>query len=225
MSWALVILTALAAFAVTVLLRAPRKGWEAIGAALLVGIVGYAIQASPGQSGAPKQAAQEAGKSGAALVEARQQLAQAQASGVGLNRWLVIGDALARNGQYGDAAGVILGAVEQNPKNADAWLAMANALTAHADGNLTPAALYAYGRAAQADPVHPGPPFFLGLALAQSGRLPEARGLWAELLARSPQDAPWRADLAERLKRLDTFIALQAARESGQLTAPDGTAR
>lgn len=222
MTWALVILTALAAFALAVLLRAPRKGWEAIGAALLVGIAGYAFQASPGLPGAPKQAAEQAAKSGAALVEARQQLAQAQASGQGLNRWMVIGDALARNGQYGEAAGVILGAVERDPKNADAWLAMANALVGHAEGNLTPAAFYAYGRAAQADPAHPGPPFFLGLGLAQSGKLAEARGLWAELLARSPKDAPWRADLAERLQRLDAFIEMQAQQ---QAAAAPGVAR
>lgn len=216
MTWAVVILTALTAFGLAVLLRAPRRGWEAIGAALLVGIAGYAFQASPHQPGAPKEAAEEAAKSGAALVEARQQLAQAQASGLGMNRWMVIGDALARNGQYGEAAGVILGAVEQDPKNSDAWLAMANALVGHAEGNATPAALYAYGRAAMADPAHPGPPFFLGLALAQSGKLNEARGLWAELLARSPKNAPWRADLAERLQRLDTFIAMRAQQQ------PDG---
>lgn len=221
MTWALVILTALAAFALAVLLRAPRRGWEAIGAALLVGIAGYAFQASPGLPGAPKEGAEQAAKSGAALVEARQQLAQAQASGQGLNRWLVIGDALARNGQYGEAAGVMLGAVEKEPKNADAWLALANALVGHAEGNLTPAAYYAFGRAAQADPAHPGPPFFLGLALAQSGKLAEARGLWADLLKRSPKDAPWRTDLAERLQRLDAFIAMQAAREAAQVgTAP-----
>jgi cytochrome c-type biogenesis protein CcmH len=135
---------------------------------------------------------------------------------------MVIGDALARNGQYGEAAGVILGAVERDPKNADAWLAMANALVGHAEGNLTPAAFYAYGRAAQADPAHPGPPFFLGLGLAQSGKLAEARGLWAELLARSPKDAPWRADLAERLQRLDAFIAMQAQQ---QAAAAPGVAR
>ena len=222
MSWVLAILTALAAFSLALLLRAPRRGWEAIGAALLVGIAGYAFQASPGLPGAPKEAPEQAVKSGAAMVQARQQLAQAQASGQGLNRWLVIGDALARNGQYGDAAGVILGAVKQDPKNADAWLAMANALVGHAEGNLTPAALYAYGRAAQADPAHPGPPFFLGLALAQSGKLAEARGLWAELLARSPKDAPWRGDLAERLQRLDAFIAMQAQQPAA---SPTGTAR
>lgn len=225
MTWALVILTALAAFLLAVLLKAPRRGWEAIGAALLVGIAGYAFQASPGQPGSPKEAAEQAAKSGAAMVQARQQLAQAQASGQGLNRWMVIGDALARNGQYGEAAGVILGAVEQDPKNGEAWLAMANALVGHAEGNLTPAAFYAYGRAAQADPASPGPPFFLGLALAQSGKLAEARGLWAELLQRSPQDAPWRGDLAERLKRLDAFIAMQAQQQAAQNAGQAGGAR
>lgn len=223
-TWAVVILTALAAFGLIVLLRAPRKSWEAIGAALLVGIAGYAFQASPGLPGAPKEAPEQAAKSGAALVEARQQLAQAQASGQGLNRWMVIGDALARNGQYGEAAGVILGAVEKEPKNADAWLALANALVGHAEGNLTPAALYAYGRAGQADPMHPGPPFFLGLALAQSGKLVEARGIWAQLLERSPPDAPWRADLAERLQRLDAFIAMQGQQRAAPNPAQGGTA-
>ncbi len=214
MTWVLVIGIALATFALILALRAPRAGWEAVGAALLVGIAGYTLQASPSLPGAPKEAAQQSAKSGAALVEARQQLAEAQASGEGLNRWLVIGDALARNGQFGDAAGVILGAVEKDPKDADAWLALGNALVGHAEGTLTPAALYSLGRAAQADPAHPGPPFFLGLAQIQSGKLAEGRRLWADLLARSPADAPWRADLAERLARLDAFIAMQAAQQA-----------
>jgi len=125
------------------------------------------------------------------------------------NRWMIIADALSRNGQFGDAAGVVLGAVEKDPKNADAWLSLANNLVAHADGNLTPAAQYAYRQAAMADPAHPGPPFFLGLALAGSGKLAEGRALWADLLAKTPAEAPYRADLAERLKRLDAFMAAQ----------------
>ncbi|MFN5901442.1 MAG: tetratricopeptide repeat protein [Novosphingobium sp.] len=216
MTWALVILTALAAFALVLALRAPRKGWEAVGAALLLGIAGYAFQASPDVAGAPSLNQGRAALLCLLRSGLRRVLAETPNSGQGLNRWLVIGDALSRNGQYGDAAGVILGAVEKEPKNADAWLALGNALTGHADGTLTPAALYAYRRAAQADPGHPGPPFFLGLALAQSGKLPEGRALWADLLARSPADAPWRADLAARLERLDAFMAMQAARGEAQ---------
>lgn len=213
MSWVIIIaLAGLAFAALTFVLKAPRGGWEAIGAALLLGLAGYALQGNPGQAGAPKTAAEQGkGKgNGAALVAARQQL-QDQ-NGLGSNSWLVIGDALARNGQYGDAAGVLLGAVEQNPADAEGWLALGNALVGHSEGALTPAALYAYQRAATAAPEHPGPPFFLGLALAQTGRLDEGRAMWAELLARSPKDAPWRADLAERLSKLDQFIAANGAR-------------
>lgn len=211
MSWALIIALAALAFAALVFLfKVPRGGWEAVGAALLLGLAGYALQGSPAQPGAPKAPAAQNKGNGQALVAARQQL---RASGAqGTSSWLVIGDAMARNGQYADAASVLLGAVEKNPKDAEGWLALGNALVGHSEGALTPAALYAYQRAATADPAHPGPPFFLGLALAQSGRLNEGRALWAELLARSPKDAPWRADLAERLSKLDQFIAANGAR-------------
>ncbi len=211
MSWALIIALAALAFAALVFLfKVPRGGWEAVGAALLLGLAGYALQGSPAQPGAPKAPAAQNKGNGQALVAARQQL---RASGAqGTSSWLVIGDAMARNGQYADAASVLLGAVEKNPKDAEGWLALGNALVGHSEGALTPAALYAYQRAATADPAHPGPPFFLGLALAQSGRLNEGRAMWVELLARSPKDAPWRADLAERLGKLDQFIAANGAR-------------
>ncbi len=210
MGWVLVFGLALAAFAALVLVfKAPRKGWEAIGAALLLGIAGFAWQARPAQPGAPKQAVEAERKDATALVAARQELAKA--SGQPPNSWMVIADALARNGDFGDAAGVVLGAVEKNPDNADAWLSLANNLVGHADGVLTPASRYAYDRAIQADPQHPGPAFFLGLALAGEGKLDEGRALWADLLARAPKDAPWRADLTERLARLDAFIAAQTA--------------
>lgn len=209
MTWALILLLAVFTFgAAAFLFKAPRKSWEAIAAALLLGIAGFAVQGRPVQPGAPKEPAERAAASGAALVTARQQLAR-DGFANSANQWMVIADALARNGQYGDAAGVVLGAVEKDPGNADAWLALGNDLVAHGEGTLTPAALYAYQRASAADPMHPGPPFFLGLALAQNGRLAEGRKVWANLLASSPPGAPWRNDLAKRLAELDVFIAQQ----------------
>lgn len=210
MIWAMVVLLAALTFlAIAFLMKTPRAGWEAIGAALLLGIAGYALQASPDLPGAPKASPEETVADTAEVVEARRALEGRET--LSADKWLMIGDALARNGHFADAAGVLLGAVENNPGNADAWLAMGNALVAHADGTLSPAALFAYQRASDAAPDHPGPPFFLGLALAQSGRLAEARGLWADLLARSPPDAPWRADLEQRLQKLDAFIAQNQA--------------
>lgn len=214
MIWGLILGLALAAFALAAfVLKAPRGGWEAIGAALFAGIAGYALQGSPGEPGSPTRAAEAPGQDGAAMVAARQAMTGGQVQG---QRLLIIADGLARQGQFGDAAGILRGAVEANPRDGEAWLALANALVGHAGGTLSPAALVAFQRAADVAPENPGPPFFLGLALAQSGHLAEARRIWGELAARSPKAAPWQADLAQRLGALDAVIA----RQSGAPTAP-----
>jgi cytochrome c-type biogenesis protein CcmH len=49
----------------------------------------------------------------------------------------------------------------------------------------------------------------MGLALAQSGRLVEARAIWAELLERTPKEASYRPDLESRLGRIEAMIASQ----------------
>lgn len=206
MTWFLIILLALSVFVmIALVLRAPRPTWEVVGIALLLGLAGYALQGSPGQPGAPKAAAETIdGAGAAAAVAARQQLGQ---GGDVNDKHLIIADALARHGQFADAAEVLRGAVEQSPGNGAAWLAMGNALVGHADGTISPAATFAYGRAALADPASPGPSFFMGLALLGSGRFDEGRAQWADLLARSPKDAPWRGDLEKRLGELDSFLS------------------
>jgi cytochrome c-type biogenesis protein CcmH len=210
MTWILVLGIAVLLFlAMAFVLRLPRAGWAITATALLIGVAGYALQGSPGLPGSPRAMIEGNSESGAAMVEARQAL-----TGVPLGagpRWVVVADGLARRGQYEEAAGVLLGAIEQDPTNADAWLALATALTEHSDGTLTPAGIYAFQRAEQAAPGSPGPPFFLGFALATSGRFSEARATWSALLARTPADAPWRPVLAERLGTLDALIARREA--------------
>lgn len=215
MTWLAVIVLALVAFAITAfVLRAPRPTWEVIGAALLLGVAGYALQGSPNQPGAPKAPAEKVSGPGTAEeIAARQKLGDEAPAG---DKHIVIADALARHGQFADAAEVLRGAVEKDPNNAEAWLAMGNSLVGHAEGTISPSAIYAYGRAARAAPDSPGPPFFLGMALIQSGRIAEGRALWADLLARSPKDAAWRGDLEKRLGELDAFMARQMAAQSLQ---------
>lgn len=207
MTWVIALSLALVAFLLAVfVLRAPRQGWEAIGAALLLGVAGYALQARPVPA-APKAAREQVTGDPAALVKAR---ARVTNSGIPpTDRWVVVADALARNGQFADAAEMLRAATDEDPKNGEAWLAMGNALVAHADGQLTPASLTAFRRAAAAAPGHPGPPYFLGLALAQSGRFAEARELWRRLLDDTPPDAPWHDDLQDKLRRLDMLMTAQ----------------
>jgi len=207
-TWLVAIALAGSVFAALWALKVPRGGREAIGAAIMVGIAGYAFQASPDLPGAPRAAAERISGDPAALVADRKALSGKE--DISGNNYVIIGDALARHGQYADAAGVLLGAVDKHPDDAESWLALANALVGHAEGTLSPAALYAFRRAMQAAPDHPGPPFFLGLALASSGRYAEARATWQRLLDATPADAPWRTDLERRLALLTAFTAEEA---------------
>ena len=99
-------------------------------------------------------------------------------------------------------AGVLLGAVDKNPRDGDAWLALANALVGHADGMLSPASLYAFRNAMVVAPDHPGPPYFIGLAYVQAQQFDRAEEVWQSLLDRAPAEAPWRAQVAEKLDQL-----------------------
>lgn len=211
MIWAMVIGLVLAVCAALLALKAPRPGWELTGAAMALGLAGFALQAQLNQPGAPKQAETREDKAGPLLVEARKVLFGATASPNLPNRWLLTADALTRHGQYGDAATMVLGAVEANPRDSESWVALGNNLVGHADGVLTPAAMYAFRKAAEADPASPAPGYFLGLALITNGKLAEGRAIWADLVAKAPADAPWRSEVAERIKRLDQIAAMQQA--------------
>jgi cytochrome c-type biogenesis protein CcmH len=217
MMWVLLVLIAMAVFAALVfVLKLPRSGWELTGAALLLGISGYALQGHPGQAGAPKAPIENARAADAATISER----QAMGNKFGTSQsWLILADALTRQGQYAAAADVLRSAVRKDPKDADLWVAMGNALVGHSDGLISPAAQLAFQRAADISPAHPGPPFFMGLALAQSGKLPEARAIWMKLLARTPVDAPYRDDLSARLARINQMMGT-----TGDTTPPPGAA-
>ncbi|KQM19484.1 tetratricopeptide repeat protein [Novosphingobium sp. Leaf2] len=213
MGWIPVVLLVIAVLTVLLfVLKVPRGAREAVASTLLLGLAGYAAQGSPRMAGAPKDTVEPVADNPAAMVDARSKFSK---SGIPpTNHWVVIADGLARNGEYADAAEILRGAVQADPGNSEAWLAMANALVAHADGTLTPASLYAYRRAAQSDADAPGPPFFLGLAYARQGDLAQARKLWLELVLRAPEDAPWRLPLAQQLMQLDAVLAAQKAQAS-----------
>lgn len=213
MIWLVIVALALVVLlALTMGFRTPRSGWEAIASALVLGLAGYALQGHPGQAGAPQSMADKPNIFAATLVDERQKVVGAT---VQASNWEITADALMRHGSYGDAAELLRSSVQQNPNNSAAWLAMASALVGHAEGALSPASLYAFRRASQADPAAPGPPMFLGLALAGSGRFDEARMMWAALLSHAPADAPWRKDLEGRLARLDQIIAMTRAAQGG----------
>jgi len=211
MTWVLVIGLALGVLVVAIwLLRAPRAGWEALLAVLLLGLAGYALQGRPDLAGAPHAADAAAQGEGALLVEDRRMFA-GDVSSADTAPLVMVSDAFVRHGDYAAAVGLLEGAVAKDPRDAQAWLALGNALVAHAGGALSPAATYAYREAEAIAPDAPGVPYFLGLALAGTGQFAQAQALWAGALAKAPADAKWRPVLAQRLARLDRLVAMSAA--------------
>jgi tetratricopeptide (TPR) repeat protein len=180
--------------------KLPRAGFELALAAALIGIAGYVWQGSPTQPGSPVQ------PKSSGYVPQDKALAIARAAT--MDRYsdaakvIETSDTLDRLGLTREAIIVVKTGLRKEPNNVDLWVALGNALVVHGAGTLSPAAEFAFQRGAQLSPEHPAPPFFMGLALANSGRTEEAGQVWRGLLARTPKDAPWRADLEGRLSAI-----------------------
>jgi len=184
-----------------------RNALELTGAALLLALAGYAWQGSPTVPGKTVQPPEELYTT-PDDVETRDAFRKTFASSMNAEgQWLSLADALIQAGRPRAAVSLLAEATRKAPDNPDVWVGLGNALVVQGGGQLSPAAQFAFERAATISPNHPGPPFFLGLGLAQAGKLDEAGEVWRALLARAPADARWKADLEARLAQIDQLPA------------------
>ena len=204
MTWAaILVLTALAFLFAAFVLKVGRGGWTLLGAALVFGLAGYAAQGSPEQPASPGSESEKPRLDGELLVDARREYFDTSKLPA---RWILTGDGFARRGDHDRAAGFYLSATQENPRDAEAWLALGIALVEHGEGNLTPAALLAFERAQQLDPANGGARYFLGFAWLRAGEVDRTLELWKEAFEKAPEDAPWREALAERIVRLEAML-------------------
>jgi cytochrome c-type biogenesis protein CcmH len=234
MTWAIAIALAAVAFAVAVLLfRLPRATWTSLAAALVFGLAGYTLQASPAIPGAPKSQARDQYVDEWEVLPSRQLLITG--SDKSRNPTMITADAFARQGRFEDASAFLRNVIRQDSRDFEAWVALGSALTEQADGNLTQASVYAYRQANLLRPDNPAPGYFLGLALIRQGRMMEARSVWRETLesmdgegaaapaapsGTAPTDP--RAFLADRVGRLETMLQQVGAMPQAGNALPSG---
>lgn len=169
----------------------------AIAAALLFGAAGYAVQGQPGLRGSPARG--DDASQVLPLTAARHAFFGDFSPGEG---WVRMSEALARTGNTEDAVGILNNAVKRYPGDTQLWVALGNALVDHSRG-LSPAAEFAYRRAAELTPDHYAASFFYGVALARSGDRSGAAAVWRDLLTRAPKDVSWRPLVENGVAALD----------------------
>lgn len=195
--WIFLALLFIAALAGLRLLGVRGPIFQFAAAALLFGSAGYALQGKPELRGRSSAAA--ATQPPIPLTRFRHAFF---GQFTGAESWLRISEAYASRGKTYEAAGALQSAVREHPDDPMLWIGLGNALVDHARG-FTPAAQYAYERAAALAPGHPAPPFFMGLALARSGDPQSAVAMWKEVLSDAPPDATWRPLVEESIAIFD----------------------
>lgn len=211
MGWIALALLMAGAFAALLLLGVSRTLTSFLGAALVLGAAGYAWQGRPDQPGAPANGAAATGQVDVGLSQLRLDMFGRYTTG---EAYFTAGDALLRTGASHAAVSLYLGGVNAQPRNAALWTALASAYVDHDGGTVSPPARLAFDQAMRIAPDHPGPPFFLGVALVRSGEFREAARYWRRALALAPAGVSYRAPIAERLQLLDAFLASPAGQDA-----------
>jgi cytochrome c-type biogenesis protein CcmH len=201
--WLISALLAMVTAAGLVVLARPGRGaLQMIGVAMLIGLAGYTWQGRPALAGHPAPPNQ--GRRGHDTLFAHERKVWLET--VGFDALQLDGaDAFIGNGDPDYAVGVIHAFLANEPDSMMLWLGLGNALQADADGALTPAAHYAFERAAAVAPGNPAPQYFLGLAYLQMGDVDGADATWRDLLAKAPADAKWRDKVQNRIMLIERF--------------------
>jgi len=128
--------------------------------------------------------------------------------------WDVLAPVYFRMGRYADSANAFRRAIMLLGANADREAGLGEAITGDAGGMITGEARTALERALKLEPKHPKASFFLASALAQQGRIEEAKGAWTAMRQGLPADSPWLGAIDQALAEADRQTAAADAAPS-----------
>jgi hypothetical protein len=204
MGWVALALVAAVAVVQLWWLGVARPLWSFIGAGLMLGATGYALQGKPGLPGHPVTAFTRPIVLDDGMVQVRGDMFGRFS---GENQYIVASDAMIRSGDPKAAVQVLLMGIRRVPNSIALWTDLGLALQTHDRGVVSPAAKLAFEQAIRINPQHPAPPFFYGLALIQAEDFAGAQKYWHRALALTPMTVSYRKVIAERAALLDRYLA------------------
>jgi cytochrome c-type biogenesis protein CcmH len=116
--------------------------------------------------------------------------------------WSVLAPVLLRLGRFDDAVRASRNSITYNGDSAERRADLGEAMAGAAGGVVTAEAKAEFERAVALNADDAKANYFLGLAAEQDGRATEAAAIWRAMLAKAPQDAPWRPLVRAALARI-----------------------
>jgi cytochrome c-type biogenesis protein CcmH len=184
-----------------------RAGWIVLGAALLLaaGSIGYNIY----EGWAPDTPSAPAAGAEPTIAELR---AAAEASRGDAGPWSDLAFAYFQAGQFDEAAKAYTRALDIAPDEAVLWSALGESLVmASSRDPLPPRALEAFEKALGLDPEDPRSRYFMAVKKDIDKDHEGAIAAWLDLLADSPQGAPWEPDLVRTIEQVGQMNSIEVS--------------
>jgi cytochrome c-type biogenesis protein CcmH len=213
--WIVMILLAALTFAGLLYFASNRKQlWTAIAATIVLALAGYTVQGKPSLADAPAQTAKKGNRSFEALIAMRGDMDYKFAKS---KQWLTMSDSFARNGNFRMSAALLQSGLRKNPNNGDLWAGLGLNMMLAGDGNMSPAASYAFAKTRALSPEHPAPDYFEGLHALFNGDVNKTMNLWESLLERAPKNAKWRPKLESQIDGVRRILAQATSASDGKI--------
>jgi cytochrome c-type biogenesis protein CcmH len=180
----------------------------AVAVLIVLAVVGYAVWQGRSQpSPAPAESVADAGPMSIEALERK-----TAANPTDSSAWGMLGLAYFSEGRFAEAAETYDKAARLDPDKAVLWAALGEArVMASKTDPMPAAAVTAFEKAIALDPQDPRSRYFLAVKRDLAGDHEGAIGDWLALLADTPADAPWRADLIRTIDQVGKINKIDVA--------------